>query len=88
MRTKETISKIVECTTSITCDRCGKVITRDDIVEWQEQQCFDGCGGYGSAFPDSVRWTLDLCDSCWYCLVGEFVKYETYGQEDDEPEDE
>jgi hypothetical protein len=34
------------------CDRCGKKITLDDIVEWEEKYLIRFTGGYGSVFGD------------------------------------
>ena len=66
----------VEELDSITCDRCGKKITKDDFVEWQESYSIDFIGGYGSVFGDSNRVSCDLCQKCLYELIGEFCTYE------------
>jgi len=60
---------------SVTCDRCGKKITEDDFVEWQELYSIDFIGGYGSVFGDGSRVSCDLCQKCLYELIGEFCDY-------------
>ena len=79
------VERVDVCTTAIVCDKCGKRITPDEWVEWQEAFQFSGCGGYGSKFGDSCPFTLDLCEDCWHGLVGDLVKYrveEDEGEED------
>jgi len=64
------------CVIAVVCDKCGKRITPDEWIEWQEIFRFSGCGGYGSKFGDLCPFTLDLCEDCWHGLVGSLVKYQ------------
>ena len=75
VRETSEVQRVDVCVTAIVCDKCGKRITADDWVEWQEAFQFSGCGGYGSKFGDSCPFTLDLCEECWHGLVGGLVKY-------------
>ena len=37
------------------CDRCGKSITPNNFVEWEEKQAMGFTGGYGSVFGDGAE---------------------------------
>lgn len=56
------------------CDRCGKKITPDDIVEWEEKYLVRFTGGYGSVFGDGEQIECDLCQSCLHELIGPFCR--------------
>jgi len=56
------------------CDRCGKSITPDNFIEWEEKQVIRFTGGYGSVFGDGAQVECDLCQSCFYELVGPFCR--------------
>ena len=56
----------------ITCDKCGLVITPDDIIEGQEGCHIEFIGGYGSVFGDENHVTCDLCQHCLHDLIGKF----------------
>ena len=64
-RTKEE-QVAVECV----CDRCGKKITSDDFVEWEEKYLVRLTGGYGSVFGDGEQIECDLCQACLHELIG------------------
>ena len=57
---------LLECV----CDRCGKSITPDDLIEWQEKHLIRFAGGYGSVFGDGKHIECDLCQSCLQELIG------------------
>lgn len=59
---KQTYTRLVE--TEITCNRCRRVITLNDIVEWQEVTCIRFTGGFGSVFGDGLSFECDLCQRC------------------------
>jgi len=54
--------KIVE----IICDKCGKKITPEDTLEWQEVVSWQTVGGYGSVWGDGETVGFDLCQNCAY----------------------
>jgi hypothetical protein len=56
------------------CDRCGKIITPDNYAEWEEKQIIRFTGGYDSVFGDGIQVECDLCQSCWYALIGPFCR--------------
>lgn len=62
----------VEEIEDITCDKCGRVITPEDIMEWQESVRIEFIGGYNSIFGDENYVTCDLCQHCLYELIGKF----------------
>ncbi len=63
-REHEIIEKLI-------CDKCGKEITPEDIMEWQESYSIVFTGGYGSVFGDGVTVTCDLCQDCLKDLIGD-----------------
>ena len=65
-----TFSKII----SLTCDKCKKVIPKDDIIEWQEAYTIEFRGGFGSVFGDGNEVECDLCQSCLKELIGPYAK--------------
>lgn len=67
---KQTRGELVE----IICDRCGKSITPDDFVEWQEALTIGFRGGYGSVFGDDIKYRCDLCQHCLKETLGEYIK--------------
>ncbi|CBE68345.1 MAG: hypothetical protein F9K13_02500 [Candidatus Methylomirabilis oxygeniifera] len=56
------------------CDRCGKSITPDSFIEWEEKQMIRFTGGYGSVFGDGTQVECDLCQSCMEALIGVFCR--------------
>lgn len=60
---------------SLICDKCGKEITPEDIVEWQESYSIMFTGGYGSVFGDGADVTCDLCQDCLKDLIGDICLY-------------
>lgn len=61
--------------TGFVCDKCGKEIDPNDSLEFQEVQHLEGSPGYSSKFGDSCPWEVDFCDTCWFELVGKYVRY-------------
>jgi len=61
---------------SMTCDKCGKVITQDGngIFEWQEKYCIRLIGGYSSVFGDGAEIACDLCQDCLKELIGPYCR--------------
>lgn len=59
---------------SITCDRCGATGT-PTFGGFEGWHSWSDTGGYASPFGDMTLWELDLCESCFYELVNEFVRY-------------
>lgn len=57
----------------ITCDRCKKTVTPDNIIEWQEFMSWRNTGGFGSVWGDGTQVSVDLCQQCTYDLFSEFV---------------
>jgi len=71
-KTKTIKQEVIE---SLVCDKCGKGITPDDIIEWQESYSINFVGGYGSVFGDMVEVTCDLCQHCLKDLIGDICLY-------------
>jgi len=61
---------------SVTCNKCHKVITPADWVDWQEYQTISFTGGYGSRFGDGVTIRIDLCQDCLFDFSKEFYEVE------------
>lgn len=59
---KETIER--EFIEKIQCDVCKKYF--DDELDLQEFICLNMIGGYNSVIGDDVRWTIDICEKCFY----------------------
>ena len=57
------------------CDKCGKEIKVDDLIEIQESYSIRFVGGYGSVFGDGAVVSCDLCQNCLKALIGEFCRY-------------
>lgn len=72
MRNYKTVQIEEEEITDIVCDKCGKVITPNDMTEWQETIRIEFVGGYGSVFGDENYVTCDLCQKCLDELIGKF----------------
>ena len=56
------------------CDRCQKVVTPEDVVEWQEWFHWSTTGGFGSAFGDGTEVEIDLCQACTKLVLGPFAR--------------
>ena len=69
-----TITESREVVTAVTCDRCGKRMTRAGWVDWQEMIQFHFTGGYGSVFGDGESFRCDLCQHCVKATLGEYIK--------------
>jgi len=59
----------------VICDKCGKEILPNDLIEWQESYTINFVGGYGSVFGDMNHITCDLCQNCLFELIGNYCKY-------------
>jgi len=58
---------------SIICDCCKTEFT--DTINIQEFLSFSDTAGYGNhVVGDMTRWSIDLCQDCWYTLLGEFIR--------------
>lgn len=67
--------KIVD---GVTCDKCGKSYSYDDMegqMEIQEFHRIDFHGGYSSVFGDMSHVECDLCQSCLKEMIGNFCRY-------------
>lgn len=76
MKAFKTIREVQEYeeVTKIICDRCGKNIGPDDIVEMQEFLEISFTGGYGSVFGDQSIVECDICQECLMELIGDFCR--------------
>ena len=64
----------VELCTAIICDKCGKRITPDDWIDWQEALQIRFTGGFGSVFGDEMSFRCDLCQHCVKDVLGDYIK--------------
>ena len=73
---KYTAKKYIKHTyvNKIKCDKCGKMFSERDWIDWQEAVCIDTVGGYGSVFGDGSKIKLDLCQVCFKEICGKYVK--------------
>jgi len=62
----------------VTCSKCSKVITPDNIIEWQEWQSINFTGGYGSKFGDGQTIRIDLCQDCLFGFTKDFYEIEEW----------
>jgi len=58
---------------AVECDRCHKIIERDDDYNFEEVFSISFIGGFASIWGDMVEVNADFCMSCSYALFGEFV---------------
>lgn len=67
----------VERPSYIICNKCGKKrpAKGDDTLEVYEFVQLRNIGGYGSEVGDGVEWELDLCESCFLELCGDYLQY-------------
>jgi hypothetical protein len=63
---------------SVECDRCKKVVTKEDPMELQEFFHWGTVGGYASVFGDSIEVECDLCQRCLYELIREYYRVRSY----------
>lgn len=58
----------------IICDKCKKMITKDEIGNFNYfQLCYNG--GYGSMYPgDGMKIECELCEYCLKDIFGFFVR--------------
>ena len=59
---------------SYTCDYCKKILPVEDWIEMQEMLHWRMTGGYGSAFGDCSKISLDLCQACTKKLLGDYIQ--------------
>jgi hypothetical protein len=58
---------------SVICDCCK--IEYTDIFDIQEFLSFSDTAGYGNrVVEDMTKWSIDLCQDCWYNLLGQFIQ--------------
>jgi hypothetical protein len=69
-------TKTYNALVSVTCDKCHKIITSSNFVDWQEWQCISFTGGYGSLFGDGVTVRVDLCQDCLFDMIKDIYKIE------------
>jgi hypothetical protein len=70
---KTTTPAIPEKIHSIVCDCCKTEFTR--VLEIQEFLSFSDTAGYGNrVVSDMTRWSIDLCQDCWYRLLGKYIR--------------
>ena len=74
MITRSEVPVTEERIVSVTCDKCDKILTPEDSVEWNEGHMFEVVGGYGSVFGDGMVLSFDLCQNCLYELVKPFAR--------------
>lgn len=63
-----------EAIVSITCDKCGKISTPGDMIEYQEFYSLWKTGGYGSVFGDESDIQVDFCQQCLKELIGPYCR--------------
>jgi len=78
---KDIVTRTTETSTYLICDCCGLKVSLIDGVagpeDWMNQQefvSFRKTGGYGSIFGDGTKVALDLCETCFWKLVGKHCK--------------
>ena len=59
---------------SINCDKCGKEITPDEMMEYQEVYSIRFTGGYSSVFGDGSRVAADFCQQCLKEIIGPYCR--------------
>lgn len=60
---------------SITCSKC-KIVVSDSDYDFSERIEIEGQGGYNSIIGDGRKYRLDLCESCFLELCGDYIEYE------------
>jgi hypothetical protein len=59
---------------AVTCNKCGKEVTINDMFEWQEFFFYEATGGFGSVFGDEAEIEIDLCQTCFKEILGPYNK--------------
>lgn len=72
-KTKTVTEEVID---HIICDNCGKKITPDDYIEWQEKLYIRFTGGYGSIFGDGTTMEAQLCQDCIDSVLGTVLRVE------------
>lgn len=70
---------------SFKCDRCKKIINRNNDphgMELQETYSINFIGGYASVFGDEAQIACDLCQNCLKDLIKDFCRYTNIDDED------
>ena len=63
----------------VQCDNCGVTHYNNPsgIYEIQEFLSFSDTAGYGNrVVGDMTKWSIDLCQDCWYDLLGPYIQKE------------
>jgi hypothetical protein len=74
------INKKEEVLITIGCDVCKKTIdisdnlSMSDMIFKQEMKSFSFYGGYGSKFGDMNEVKFDICDKCFYDMIGDYCQ--------------
>ena len=70
----EVVTETIQVFESLVCDRCKKLIEKEDWVEIQESFSYSFTGGYGSIFGDCCSYEIDLCQHCLKETLGEYFR--------------
>lgn len=75
MRKVEQVTRPISTVVEITCDRCKKVVSTDDIDEAQEFMTTSYDAGYGNrVFQDGDHLQVDLCQYCVKEVLGPYMR--------------
>jgi hypothetical protein len=74
MRVNEKVRKTVQQLAALVCDKCGKRIEADDVMEMQETLTLVIHGGYASVLGDGSIYDLDLCQGCVSDVLGPYLR--------------
>lgn len=77
MITTKKVTVEIEEPDSITCDKCGKVFSYDDIFDVFEIQEFlkiNFYGGFASVFGDMTHVECDLCQRCLHGMIAPYMR--------------
>jgi hypothetical protein len=81
---KEKVEMVDEVKACV-CDKCGKVVKSEDVLEFQEMHHISFQGGYNSIFGDSMYVEADLCQACLYGYIYKYARIvDPYGTEEKE----
>ena len=73
MKIYKEVPKHVDELTGMTCDRCGRKVTVDNIEAFNNFQCITATGAYGSELiGDLTKVEVDLCESCFDGVLGAY----------------
>lgn len=60
----------------IVCNCCGCKVYGANSSEFSNAFIYDDVGGYGSKFGDGVKYSVELCDACWFKIIKPYIKIE------------